>query len=125
MGKLLDNMYDFADSVTSMPAGFINGIGHVVSGGRDAGIGLMGMPQKGYETFFGAVTTITNTPTQLGKNAERISDNAANISNDAKETVDNIKPILIIGMVLFAFKTITEFDSEKTGSNLTRIAMLA
>ena len=125
MGKLLDNMYDFADSVTSMPAGFINGIGHVVSGGRDAGIGLMGIPQKGYETIFGAVTTITTTPQSLGNNAQKISENAAQISNDAKETVDNIKPILIIGALAFVFKTISEFNSGDTSSNLARVAMLA
>jgi hypothetical protein len=118
-------MYDFADAVTSMPAGFVNGVGDIISGGKDAGIGLMGIPQRGYETFFGAVTTITNTPTSLGNNAQIISDNAAQISNDAKETVDNLKPIMLIGIALFAFKTISEFDSKEMGSNLTRAAMFA
>ena len=108
-----------------MPAGFVNGVGDVISGGKDAGIGLMGIPQKGYETFFGAVTTITNTPTSLGNNAQKISENVKDISGNAKETVDNLKPLLIIGMAIFAFKTITEFDSQETGSNLARVAMLA
>ena len=125
MGKLIDNMYDFADAVTSMPAGFVNGVGDIIAGGKDAGIGLMGIPQKGYETFFGAVTTITNTPTSLGNNAQIISDNAAQISNDAKETVDNLKPIMLIGIALFAFKTISEFDSKEMGTNFPRAAIFA
>ena len=125
MGKLIDNMYDFADAVTSMPAGFVNGVGDIISGGKDAGIGLMGIPQRGYETFFGAVTTITETPQSLGNNAQIISENIKDVSGNAKDTVDSLKPVLIIGMVLFAIKTISEFDSGDTSSNLARVAMLA
>ena len=86
---------------------------------------MFGIPPKFYNAIIDGGSTIVNTPQALGNNAERISDNAANISNDAKETVNNLKPILIIGMALFAFKTITEFDSQETGSNLARVAMLA
>ena len=125
MGKLLDNMYDFADAVSSMPAGFVNGVGDIISGGKDAGIGLMGIPQKGYETFFGAVTTITNTPQSLGNNAQKISENVKDISGNAKDTVNSLQPILLIGMALIAFKTISEFDSGDTSSNLARVAMFA
>ena len=125
MGKLIDNMYDFADAVTSMPAGFVNGVGDIIAGGKDAGIGLMGIPQRGYETFFGAVTTITETPISLGNNAQIISENAKDISGNAKDTVDSLKPVLIIGMVLFAIKTISEFDSKEMGSNFSRVAMFA
>ena len=125
MGKLIDNMYDFADAVTSMPAGFVNGVGDIIAGGKDAGIGLMGIPQRGYETFFGAVTTITETPQSLGNNAQIISENIKDVSGNAKDTVDSLKPVLIIGMVLFAIKTISEFDSKEMGSNLSRVAMFA
>ena len=125
MGKLTDNFLDFADAVTSMPAGFVNGVGDIIAGGKDAGIGLMGIPQRGYETFFGAVTTITETPISLGNNAQKISENAKDISGNAKDTVNDLKPILIIVAAVFAFKTITEFDSKETGSNIARVAMFA
>ena len=54
-----------------------------------------------------------------------ISENAKDISGNAKDTVDSLKPIMLIGIAIIAFKTISEFDSKEMGSNLTRAAMFA
>ena len=111
MGRITDNFYDFVSNETAIPGIFVGGVSDIVVGGKNMIVELTGVPPKFYNTILDGGKTIIETPTQLGKNAERISDNAANISNDAKETVDSLKPVLIIGMVLFAFKTISEFNS--------------
>ena len=125
MGRLLDNMYDFADNVSQIPSGLVSGVSQIVGGGKDMVVSMFGIPPKFYNTILDGGKTIIETPQSLGNNLQKISDNAAHISNDAKETVNNIKPVLIIGMALFAFKTISEFDSQQTGSNLARVAMFA
>ena len=125
MGKLLDNMYDFADNVSQIPSGLVSGVSQIVGGGKDMVVSMFGIPPKFYNTILDGGKTIIETPTQLGKNAERISDNAKDISGNAKDTVNDLKPVLIIGIAIIAFKTISEFDSKETGSNLARVAMFA
>ena len=120
-----DNMYNFFDQATAIPGNVISGIGDLVTGGKDAAIGLFGMPQKGYQALFDTISTVAHTPTELAHSARDISGNAKDISENAKDVISDIKPILFIGILLIAFKTITEFDSQETGSNLARVAMFA
>ena len=126
MGRsITDNFYDFVSNVTAIPGNFVGGVSDIVGGGKNMIVELTGVPPKFYNAIIDGGTTIVNTPTSLGNNAQKISENVKDISNDAKETVDSLKPVLIIGMVLFAFKTISEFNSGDTSSNLARVAMFA
>ena len=126
MGRsITDNFYDFVSNITAIPGNFVGGVSDIVGGGKNMIVELTGVPPKFYNAVIDGGTTIVNTPTSLGNNAQQISENAKDISGNAKDTVDSLKPILIIGALAFAFKTITEFNSGDTSSNLTRIAMLA
>ena len=126
MGRsITDNFYDFVSNVTAIPGNFVGGVSDIAGSGKDMVVSMFGVPPKFYNAIIDGGTTIVNTPTSLGNNAQKISENVKDISGNAKDTVDSLKPILIIGALAFAFKTITEFDSQETGSNLARVAMLA
>ena len=125
MGKLLDNMYDFADNVSQIPSGVVSGVSDIVGSGKDMVVSMFGIPPKFYNTILDGGKTIIETPQNLGNNLQKISENAKDISGNAKDTVDSLKPIMLIGIAIIAFKTISEFDSKEMGSNLTRAAMFA
>ena len=120
-----DNIYNFFDQATAIPGNVISGIGDLVTGRKNAAIGLFGIPQKGYETAFDAIQNVTKTPMEIANAAKDISSNARDISGNAKDVISDMKPILFIAIAIFAFKTITEFDSGQTTSNLARVAMFA
>ena len=125
MGRITDNFYDFVSNVTAIPGNFVGGVSDIAGSGKNMIVELTGVPPKFYNAIIDGGTTIVNTPTSLGNNAQKISENVKDVSGNAKDTVNSLQPILIIGALAFAFKTISEFDSKEMGSNFSRVAMLA
>ena len=99
MSNTLENLNNFANTVTSIPNGLLSGYMDLVSSGKDAVANGFHLPQKTVEAVLEGGNQIILTPTQLASSAENLAKEVNKGLDKTNEAINSPNITLIASVI--------------------------